>query len=377
MSLRKGIKLICVLLLFTIIFTGCSNNRHLKDLAIVEGIGIDKEQDKISLNLQTLNVGISNSSETPQGNMTINTKKNGESLNSAIVNMSKSLSKRIFFGQNKIIILGKGAAENGLKEHIDYLLRSTDSRADIAVCMAKDKAEDIIKSKENDTAVPCENLLYLINNNEKSGLSILVMAIDLLNLYDDKTSDLYLPVLSKGEDDESVSTANIALFNDNKLSYITTLQETIGFVIMNGKINELIVEVEDKELGRVGVKLSEIKCTKHADIKNNNVLFSVSVTGDMLINEIENGMDAPLDEAAHERIKHLVDAEICRLVSNSFLACKRAKSDAIRLGEQLACDNPQAYEVMSKDWKNAFSKSGIAPSADIRVKKISDNTQVQ
>ena len=377
MKLIKGYKILTLIVIVSLMLTGCTDNRHLKDLAIVEGIAIDRQGDEISLHLQTLNVGISNSSETPQGNMTINTADKGKSLNSAIVNISASLSKRIFFGQNKLIILGRGLADKDFKKELDYLLRSTDSRADIAVCMASDKAEDIIKSKENDTAVPCENMLYLINNSEKSGLSVLVTASDLLNIYNDKTSDLFLPVLKIEKGEKSVSTDGIALFSGNSLSYITSREETQGFVLLIGDINNMIIEVEDSKLGRIGLKLSRIKCKKRASIINKHVVLSAKITGDMLINEIENGIDITLDKQDHERIKKLADQKLCLLMSNAFLACKRAKSDSIRLGEQLACNDTDAYRTMSNSWNDEFLKAEIAAQSDISVKKISDNTQVE
>ena len=105
--------------------------------------------------------------------------------------------------------------------------------------------------------------------------------------------------------------------------------------------------------------------------------MSAKITGDMLINEIENGIDITLDKQDHERIKKLADQKLCLLMSNAFLACKRAKSDSIRLGEQLACNDTDAYRTMSNSWNDEFLKAEIAAQSDISVKKISDNTQVE
>ena len=68
-------------------------------------------------------------------------------------------------------------------------MRSEDARADVAICVAKKSAKFILESKENDSNVPSENILHLIDNNEKSGRSILVNENDFLMLYKDETSD--------------------------------------------------------------------------------------------------------------------------------------------------------------------------------------------
>ena len=70
----------------------------------------------------------------------------------------------VYCGHNKIIVLSKELAQNDIKNYIDYFLRSEDSRADVAICVSKEKAKFILESKENDANVPSENILFLINN---------------------------------------------------------------------------------------------------------------------------------------------------------------------------------------------------------------------
>ncbi|MCD7797387.1 MAG: hypothetical protein LUG95_07290 [Clostridiales bacterium] len=84
-----------------------------------------------------------------------------------------------------------------MEKNLDYFFRSSDSRNDVAVCVSSSSAKDILESTENDSAVPCENILYLLENNEISGLSVLVTTGELMNLYADRTSDIYMPVLEK------------------------------------------------------------------------------------------------------------------------------------------------------------------------------------
>lgn len=375
-SFKIFCKIISILLAFCLVFSGCTTSRHLKDLVIVEGMGIDEKDGKINITVQTLNVGINNASQTPQGNMTVNTQKEGSSITDCLNNLSKSLSKRMFFGQNKLIVIGKSVAEKDISQNLDYFMRSSDSRADVALCVSNSSAKDIIESKENDASVPCENILYLIENNEKSGLSALITAEEVINFYLDKTSDIYLPVLEKKKD-ESVRTNGIALFDGGRLVSITDDDETAGFVIMLSKAKDIYIEVEDEALGEIGVKLSQIKCKKSAKAVNSSVVFTASVSADMIIDQVENGVDTSMDSEKAAKISLLAEKEICRLCEKAFNLCRESNSDALRVGKYLAKDDADAYALMCNDWKKYYKNSSVDTSAKINLKKISDNTQLE
>lgn len=378
MNWLKGFKIVVVIALVASLFFSGINSRHLKDLVIVEGMAIDKKDEKINLVIQTLNVGISNGAQIPEGNMTINTEKEAQSIPMAIANMSKTLSKRVFFGQNKLIIVGRELAESNFSDYLDYFLRSADARADLAVCISTDKAKDVIESKENDVAVPCENMLYLIENNKKMGLSTSVTTNDLLNMYADKTTDMYLPVLEKSEkEDESVTTNGIGLFDDDKLVYITDDEETTGFVLLTTKVEDIAIEAEDEELGVIDVKLSNVKCKKSISVVNGDVFFNVKLKASMIIDDIENGVTSTIDENSMNKISSLIQNRIEYLCNKAFVACQQNNSDSLRIGELLAKDSPSSYELLSDDWKQYFSTVKMNIESDVKLKKISDNTQME
>ncbi len=371
----KGFKVIALILAIGLLFSGCGESRHLKDLVIAEGMGIDSadNSEEIEITVQTLNIGINSGYESQQGNMTINTQKKADSITNGINNLSKSLSKRLFFGQNKLIVIGKEIAENYLEKNLDYFFRSSDSRNDVAVCVSSSSAKDILESTENDSAVPCENILYLLENNEISGLSVLVTTGELMNLYADKTSDIYMPVLEKSNED-SVSTAGIALFNDNKLVCVTDDEETLGFTLIAGKADSVLLEIEDDVYGKIGVRISDIQCKKSASVIDNNVCFNVKIEADMIIDEVQNSTES---ETQLNEIAGITEEHIKKLCENAFLLCRDNSCDCLRVGEYLAAGDSASYEYMSINWDKYFSSCVIKADADTRLKKVSDNTQAE
>lgn len=377
MNLSKCIKIFLSLFLCFLLFTGCTGNRHLKDLFIVEGLGIDYYDNNLSVTIQGLKVNMSNASDTPLGNMVVNTSASGATVSSAINNTTKAVSKRAFFGHNKIIVLSKELAQNDIKNYIDYFLRSEDSRADVVICVSKEKAKFILESKENDANVPSENILFLINNNEETGQSILVNENELLMLYEDKYSDIYLPVIERKDDESTVKSAGIALFSDNRLAYITNDIETKGFVILNNKAKDVLIQISDEKFGKIDVKLSNIKCKKSASVAENKVYFNVEINADIILGEIEKGTQNKLSKKDNKRLCALVEKACNEMISKTYNACIYAKSNALRIGKFIARDCPEYYEKHLSDFNGDFQKAELNVNSYINLEKISDNSQLE
>ena len=377
MNLSKCIKIFFSLFLCFLLFTGCTRSRHLKDLFIVEGLGIDYYDNNLSVTLQGLKVNVSNASDTPLGNMVVNTSASGTTVSNAINNIAKAVSKRAFFGHNKIIVLSKELAQNDIKNYIDYFLRSEDSRADVAICVSNEKAKFILESKENDANVPSENILFLINNNEETGQSILVNENEFLMLYEDKYSDIYLPVIERKDDESTVKSAGIALFSDNRLAYITNDIETKGFVILNNKAKDVLIQISDEKFGKIDVKLSNIKCKKSASIVENKAYFNVEINADIILGEIEKGTQNKLSKKDNKRLCALVEKACNEMISETYNACIYAKSNALRIGKFIARDCPEYYEKHLSDSNGGFQEAELNVNSYINLEKISDNSQLE
>lgn len=376
MSLSKSFKLIVCAVMIAALLSGCVNTVHLKDLMIVEGMGVELQDEKVNVIIQTLKLGAAAGSETPQGDRTYNTEETGETIVDAVSRLSKSVSKKLFFGQNKLIVFSRDIAENDFEEKLDYFLRSSDSRIDVAVCMSDRNAKQIIESKENDAGVPCENIVHLLKNGEDAGLSAYVTMGDLMNMASDKTSDVYLAVLEKNEGQDNVQTKGIGLFNKQKLAYVTNDDETMGFLLIADKVKICSIEFEDEELGVVSVKIFSPKAEKKVRISDGNIIFDVDIKAQLMIDEIEKGMVTSLDDDRLRRICSKAGDEIKRLCTDAFFVCRDNGSDSLRVGEYLSRDCPKVYDEISDEWDEYFKNVAFSVNAETSLKKISDNTQL-
>lgn len=370
----KNFKIIICLLLICSLLGGCVNHKNLKDLIIVEGMAVDNNDEEVELSVQSLNVGKSTGVEKPEGNMTVNSSGKGDTIIDAIGSISKSMSNEMFFGNNKIIMFGREVCEKDFEDKLDYFLRSSDSRLDVAVCMVDGRASEVLDSTEHDAHVPVENIVNLINTGQDIGESIYMVTEDLLNSYSDKTTDVSLPVLKLNKESETAQLRGIAVFSDNKLIKILDDEQTLGYSLIVGRLKNCIIEFENDKFGKIGVEITSQRSVKKAIIDDGKAKFFVEIKGELLINEMEKGISTELREEDMNYISEQAQNEINRLCKNVFNVCRDCGSDCFRVGEYLARDNAKAYNSLSDDWSDYYKNTDISVETSLKLKKISDNT---
>ena len=360
----KNFKILLSVMLILLLFTGCTERNDLSDLSIVEGMGIDYNDDEVTVTVQTLNLAKEGSgAEALSGNVTMNTSGKGSNISDAIENVTESLSKKLFFGQNRIIVFGMGMAENYLEKNVDYLLRSSDSRSDVKICISEKDAAEIIDSHENDALVPAESITSLLNIGEKNGFAADVTTNELLNLYLDKTSDIFLPVVRA--DEKCVSVAGIAIFNDEKLVTVLDENSTFGFLILSNKIKTGFLNVLSDELGEIGVDIIKSKTKTYASVEN----------GKVVLDAVEKGLINTITSNHLKEVEKLVENKISDICSNAFYQCVNGKSDSLRIGENLAMYSPKDYDALSDDWGSVLSEAQLDIKVNCKFKKINENSK--
>ncbi len=370
----KVFKTVVVIMLVCLMFTGCNSQNNLRDLSIVEGIGIDYTEGKTEVTVQTLNlVKEGSGSEALSQNVTLNTFGSGDNISDALTNISKGISKKLFFGQNRVIVLGKEFATNHLYENLDYLLRSSDSRADILLCVADDTAKSVIESKENDALVPAESIASLLITGEKRGFSARVTTNELLNLYADKTSDMYLPVVKCEKD--KIAVLGIAIYDNDKLVSILENNDMKGLLFLKDKIKSGLVIVETTNLGKTTVEVTKSYSKSKVKFEDGKITLYEKVKANVTLNEAEKGIVEPITDNDIKEIKELTEKEIEKSCTSAFNECVKHKSDCLRLGENLAMRNPKAYSALSDNWNEHLKDAQIKIEVDCSIIKINEHSK--
>ena len=171
----RGVKVIAVLLVVCLCFCGCSARKNLKDLSVAEGLGIDNAEQGKRVTVQTLNLAkAGNGTAALSGNVTLNTAGIGRNISSAAAAAAESLSKDLFFGQNKLLVFGMDVAVNDLATCFDYLMRSENSRPDVPVCISSGTAAQLLDCGQNDALVPAQAVAELLKTVKIRGFRFML-----------------------------------------------------------------------------------------------------------------------------------------------------------------------------------------------------------
>lgn len=358
------------------LFTGCTNTRQnygLSTMTIVQGVGIDLNESETEISLQYLDLekGAS-SADSLNGNITATATGVSDSIADAMASASRTLSQEIFLGQNKLIVFGFDYAVNGIEKGLDYLLRSVASRPDVAVALAFGTAESIIKNENREVRVPVENIFNLLELGEKNGLGAIVTVNDLLNLYSDITSDMYLPVLKL--EDDTVVCDGIAVFSNSEYKTVLKDEQCFGFLFVKNKIEGGTIVVNDGVLGNVGVEILFSDTDLNFDFDNEKPILNCSIKTKLMLDEIEKGISTAVTEKRIEAIENAVADKINYMCKSALKQCFKNNSDPYMLGKYASRDNEEYYEKNKKVWRSNLQNITVNLYCDVELVRVNDNS---
>lgn len=371
----KSFKIIVCIIMIALCLSGCMSHEHLSDLTIVQGVGIDEDKGETKISLQYLNLSKSGgTNESLQGNITYVASGKSINISDAVAATSKSLSKSIFFGQNKVLVFGGDYAKKHLVQGMDYLLRSVNSRPDVLVAMSENEASKIIENKERGARIPAQNIYDLLIVGESNGLGASVTVNDLLNLYSDETSDVYMPVLTANK--ENVSCKGIGIFSEEQYVYTLNEFETFGFLFVNNNIKGGLVTAFSDELGRVGVEIINSTVKNKAVVRDGRITFCCNVCVELVLDEVEKGITTSVTQDRIKEIEKLVNRKIENMCSSAIRVCFEHKSDPFMFGRYVSKADSKYYSSIKNNWRNILPQIQVDIKVNSTLEKVNDNSSL-
>ncbi|HDR7856722.1 TPA: Ger(x)C family spore germination protein, partial [Bacillus paranthracis] len=130
MSLHKALSMILVVSLCFL--TGCWDRTELNDLAIELGWGLDQaKNNKVEISAQFIipsKMGMGQSGRSNAGKSVFIESGIGKDTHEAVQMMQTKMSREIFRGHQRVILIGEKMAKNGLASVLDAYSRDPDIR---------------------------------------------------------------------------------------------------------------------------------------------------------------------------------------------------------------------------------------------------------
>lgn len=330
---------IILILVFTLLLTGCWNYKELNDIAIITSMSIDKNNDEF-----IVGVGVANTNKSDK-QVTIYS-GSGNTLSEAVKNIDLYVPKQLYFGHLSVVTINEEVAKVGLNQITDYLLRSKQISSNFFLLISKEvEAKEIIKTISPLETFPSQNIsskFLDINNNETDITSITFSKY--LETIKKPGIEPILPAITL-EQNNATKLDTVALFKDDKLITFANEVESKGINILLNKIDEMLIPI-DCDNKKIIVQVTNIKTkinTKKINIKANGIIKELNCSDKKIISKINEN----------------TTKEIKKIVSSSINLSKKYNTDIFGFGNTVYKTKPTYYKKHKIDLKNINPKINV------------------
>ncbi|WHY65925.1 Ger(x)C family spore germination protein [Neobacillus sp. SuZ13] len=365
------------------LLTGCWNRIEVNDIAIVTAIGLDLVEDNmIRLTLQVAiptklgPTGGSSGGGKERSTFVISEK--GVTVSEAYRNLQMKLSRRVFFSQSRILLIGESLARKGIFNIIDFYTRFQQPRMNSFIMFTEEAASEVIKNIPNLESVSAEETKELA----KLSVGLKVYVRDFLNMLLTDGVEPYAPQykltsLEVDTENESgkVQTINgAAVFKKDKLIGWMDETETRGILWLRNEIEGGVISIKipkEKGGGNISFDIIRSKTQILPHHEHGQMKITVNVTSEM--SAIENASKLELfNPKVIEEIQKNIEKEIkdrIQLVVNK--AQKEFQSDIFGFGQAVYREYPKAWNTFyKKNWNHEFSQVDVNINSKVYIRRI-------
>ena len=359
----------CACCIIILSLCGCFSSKELDELAIVMGIGIEKNGDGIECTTQVIvpkNVGAGKDGGSSEGEPYVNYKTEDNELSSCINKVSNLTGKSIYMSHNLVMILGQEAAKDGIYKYLDYFMRDNELRFSVAVLVADDKVKDVLDTESELTEIPSINISKISTELSQTFSGQNVTVLSFVENMMSKQKGTLVPVLSidGNEDKKKLKTDGAAVFADDKMICAISEKELRGVMWLLGDIygGDVILNIGD---GSVSLRVGSVKSKLKPEFdQNGNLKFNAKVSADLnLVRDDANIVEI----IGMDEVLKALNASVAEEITASLLLMQDIGADVYGFGDTLYRRNPAAWHIVEDSWAERFQTLDLNVTVDCKI----------
>lgn len=364
-------KIIILIVLITLLLSGCWSYREIDTLAIVIGAAIDynEDLDQIEITSQILNPG---GVATPQGGGDaepfFNVTMTGDTMFDAVRKSVMVSDRRLYWAHNEIIIISIDAAKKGIKPYLDFFVQDTEPRASQWIALTEGRASDVLDISKGLENMPTLNIASLIESRTSHSFSGVVTLGELLNRMVDSTTSPVTGIISivENNEDKALTLAGTGVLKKNTYTGRLNAKESRGMLLAIGELKGGIIVAKMPDT-RVSLEIISV------DSKLDCKVIDGKITGliDIELVSALGGQTGTVDFTITENINKLTTAQDKRIMSEISSAVTKAKvlgTDVFGFGEKLYKNGVKNWSEIEKNWEEEFKNMEVLVSIKSSVK---------
>jgi spore germination protein KC len=370
--IRKKI-LILIILLHSLLVSGCWNYIGLDEITIVAGIAIDKNNDnnRYHLSFEIIDLVTSNKEE---GVKTTIVESEGTTIFDAIRNAKKRITNKLYFGNAQIVIISEQIAkEEGILGIVNWLIRDAEPREDLNIVISKEAtAKDLISLKGiGDPITSYEIRESVSRDNKVTASTINIELYKIFNILTSQKEELAIPAFKSVEnhDIETVEVDGVAVFYADKLIGYLDSDETKYFLFATNNVQGGILTLDTTKDDKDNISLELVKSKTKATFKevDSSFKFNISIELDCYLGEDSSQTSSFKDDDIQDLQKEAqkkLDKEVTKIIKKII---EDYNTDILGFGKIIYKKNPKLWEDISGNWKNIIKDVDIEVKSKIKI----------
>lgn len=379
MSLHKACCMILVVSLFFL--TGCWDRTELNDLAIELGWGLDQaKNNKVEISAQFIipsKMGMGQSGRSNAGKSFFIESGTGRDTHEAVQMMQTKMSREIFRGHQRVILIGEKMAKNGLAPVLDAYSRDPDIRLRAGALVVKgNTAKEFLKASIPLEAIPALGALKEHMQIEELGDT------SLLNFLIAGTSDGITPILpviklnvSNKKDKTEVKGFQIvggAIFNNElKLVGYLNMEEWLTTLwVVNRLSKQTITATASKGNGSASLYMTKIKRKIIPTIQGDTIKCEIVFSGEGTIQENNTNLDLSQPKNL-TLLEHVLEKQSEKQALQTIKKVqKEYGTDIFGFGEAIHQKYPSEWKGLKKNWTKQFRKVQVSVHTKLTIRRV-------
>lgn len=372
-SYSKATVMILILITLSLSMTGCWNRRELPSLAIVLGLGIDKGQgnNKLELTTQIVKTAGLKSSTANEGGpgegsgngAYWNVQNSGDSIFSILRDFTHKSSRKLYWPHNQLIIFGRSLAEDGIGDYLDFFMRDQETRLEVFILVAEDKAKDIFDVDPKLEKVPSINISDLIDAQSANSQTSTVKFYQFIDRLLSKPTAAIAPIIKiEGSgDNRNLVISGTAVFKDYKMVGELNKEETRGLLWGINKVKSGIITICCPNCQqKINLEILRSKGKIRSEFREGkpHMIIEVNEEGNIGSQDCPESFESP-EEA--KKLEELASESIKGEIESALHKARTLNADIFGFGEIIHQKHPKEWQEIKNDWDKIF------PDLDVEI----------
>lgn len=392
--------LLVISLSFT--FTGCMGKGvELKELTVIQGIGVDKKDDELGISMQVFDATkASGNANELSGNLTKVLNSKGKSIYEAIYQSATQIGGDPFTSQNRLIVLGEDLVKENIKGTMDYFFRNHETRMNVTIAIAKGEAKDILQSDSSDALIPADEVVKLIQTSEDDLITPKTDVLSVLKPMKETGGDFYITALKIKEEKEEgqgesggdssqqqgkeegksekketkkVVTDGVGVFKEDKLIGYLDEDETKGLLWITGKVSGGVLVVEDEEVGQISTELLEVTPKIKFSLENDVPVCTISIHCFTGVDEIQGNKEENFTLETLNSVEKKIGESISEKIQKAINRCINDYNvDIFRLNDYFRNFNPSLYKQVKDNWHDYIKTIQFRTDISAKITRVGE-----